>query len=90
MSISSMYDPIKQINQAIERHSIVRWAIVFPSRVKQIITLILESRSSVRWPSGLRRQTKAFPLRWNYYIWSERAGVRIPLSSLVFASGGNL
>jgi hypothetical protein len=63
MSISSMYDPIKQINQAIEIHSIVKWAIVFPSRVKHMMLLILESRSSVRWPSGLRRQTKAFPTR---------------------------
>jgi hypothetical protein len=90
MSISSMYDPIKQINQATERDSVVKWAIVFPSRVKQIILLILASRSSVRWPSGLRRQTKAFPMSWNYYIWSERAGVRIPLSSLAFAPGGDL
>ena len=36
----------------------------------------------VRWPSGLRRQTKVTILRMQIgYIWSERAWVRIPLSS---------
>ena len=36
--------------------------------------------NTVRWPSGLRRQTKVT----RDPIWSERAWVRIPLSSLFF------
>ena len=36
----------------------------------------------VRWPSGLRRQTKAYVIL-HKFIWSERAWVRIPLSSFL-------
>jgi hypothetical protein len=38
--------------------------------------------STVRWPSGLRRQLKVIPfVVHRYNRWSERAWVQIPLSS---------
>ena len=58
------------------------WRLMWPIASNWPVIARLHQCDKARWPSGLRRQTKALTA----VIWSERAWVRIPLSSLVLHS----